>query len=98
MSILIALAVLYAIACGTLGAEQGASPWLSWPISIWYRIAHDWRRPKAVAVRPDYVKIAILEYDLFGIEPKPNTTAALVIGMRSLKAGLTGVAAMHNEP
>jgi hypothetical protein len=43
------------------------------------------RRPKAPAVRrPDYTAIAVLEHDLFGIQPKPGTTAAAIIGMRRL--------------
>lgn len=52
------------------------------------------RRPKAPAVRrPDYTAIAVLEHDLFGIQPKPDTTAAAIIGMRHLgrlaRAGAT---------
>jgi hypothetical protein len=42
-----------------------------------------WRRNGArVAPGPDYVKIAVLEYELLGIEPKPGTTAALAVGLR----------------
>lgn len=40
------------------------------------------------APRPDYTKIALLEYDLFGVQPKPGTVAAAVIGMRSLAGAI----------
>lgn len=32
--------------------------------------------------RPDYTRIAVLEYDLFGVQPRPGTTAAAFIGLR----------------
>jgi hypothetical protein len=37
------------------------------------------RRTSARAARPDRLKIAVLEYELFGIEPKPGTAAAAAI-------------------
>ncbi|PJN00780.1 hypothetical protein CG740_23015 [Streptomyces sp. CB01201] len=99
MSILIALTVVYAIACGTLGAEPGAPLWLSWPLPIWSRIAHDWRRPRAVAVRPDYTRIAMLEHELFGIEPKPGTAAAALVNAKhAAKALRSAGTSLHNEP
>lgn len=60
------------------------------------------RRPKAPAARrPDYTAIAVLEHDLFGIQPKPDTAAAAIIGMRRLgrlaRAGATTVPA-HGGP
>lgn len=42
-----------------------------------------------LAPRPDYTAIAVLEYDLFGIQPEPGTTAAAIIGMRNFQAVLT---------
>lgn len=36
--------------------------------------------------RPDYTRIAVLEHDLYGVQPERGTLAALVIGMRA--AGL----------
>jgi hypothetical protein len=51
----------YSAACGIWGVEPGAPRWLSWPLPIWNRIAHDWRRPRP---RPDYARIALLEREL----------------------------------
>lgn len=42
--------------------------------------------PHPPAPRPDYTAIAILEYDLFGIQPEPGTTAAAIIAMRDFGA------------
>lgn len=53
-----------------------------WLFSAWNRIAHDLRRPARTGERPDYVKIAILEHEIFGIEPEPGTTAATVINLQ----------------
>lgn len=41
-------------------------------------------RPVAPVVlpRPDYGRIAVLEYDLLGIEPEPGTAAATAVGAR----------------
>lgn len=47
---------------------------------LWSRRKH----PAPPAPRPDRVRIAVLEYELFGIEPRPGTTAAAVIGLRRL--------------
>lgn len=55
---------LYAAACGLYGAEPDAPRWLSWPLPIWNRIAHDWRQPKPAPPRPDYGKIERLEREL----------------------------------
>lgn len=46
-----------------------------------------WKRRRDAAPatrRPDYTAIAVMEYDLFGIQPKPGTAAAAIIGMRRL--------------
>lgn len=51
------------------------------------------KRSVPVAVVPDRVQIAILEYELYGVEPQPGTTAAAVIGVRRLGAALRGDAA-----
>lgn len=45
-------------------------------------------RPQSSVPRPDYIAIAVLEYDMFGIQPEPGTTAAAIIGMRAFGAGL----------
>jgi hypothetical protein len=42
-----------------------------------------WKR-RQEAPRPNYTAIAVLEHDLFGIQPAPGTTAAAIIGMRRL--------------
>lgn len=39
-----------------------------------------WRKPPPR--RADRLAIAVLEYELFGIEPKPGTAAELAIGLR----------------
>lgn len=45
-------------------------------------------RPAPPAPRPDHTRIAVLEYDLFGVQPKPGTVAAAVIGLRQLSVAL----------
>ncbi|MFI1535552.1 hypothetical protein [Streptomyces anandii] len=42
------------------------------------------RRPTPAPVRPraDPIQIAMLEYELFGIAPAPNSAAAFVIQLR----------------
>lgn len=60
-----------------------------------------WRRPQPTtalpAPRPDYLAIAVLEHDEYGIQPEPGTAAALVIGLRAAAkadcshAGVTAV-------
>lgn len=73
--------VLYAVACGAAGGEPGSPFWLRWPVKVWNAVAHDWR-PRREVRRPDYVQIALLEYELFGIEPQPGTTAAAVVNLQ----------------
>ncbi|HEX5567689.1 MAG TPA: hypothetical protein VFY14_12320 [Streptomyces sp.] len=48
-----------------------------------------WKRRKThvPAPRPDRVKIALLEYELFGIEPEPGTAAAAVISLQQIARG-----------
>ncbi|MBX7464950.1 hypothetical protein K1Y80_02490 [Streptomyces sp. MAG02] len=53
-----------------------------------------WR--KTPAPRADPLRIAVLEYELLGIEPKPGTAAAAAVGLRHF-AG-TGVAAVIDFP
>lgn len=45
-------------------------------------------RPVPPEPRADHVQIDVMEYELFGIEPKPGTMAAAVIGLRQLGAVL----------
>ena len=59
--IVIALTTLYSAACSYFGPKPGSPLWLRWPIPVWNRIAHDWRRPR---LRPDHAKIARLEREL----------------------------------
>ena len=47
------------------------------------------RRSRPEPPRPDPVRIAVLEYDLFGVQPKPGTMAAALIGLRQLNAVLS---------
>jgi hypothetical protein len=50
-----------------------------------------WRRnATCTASRPDYTKIAVLEYELLGIEPKPGTAAAFAVGMQRVGRALNG--------
>jgi len=72
LPIVVSLTVIYGMVCGQLGAEPGAPLWLSWPLPIWNRIAHDWRQPRQ---RPDYAKIARLEREL-GIEQPDKGSAS----------------------
>ena len=49
------------------------------------------RRPDALAVpRPNYTAIAVMEHDLFGIQPKPGTAAAAIVGMRHIAPNAAG--------
>ncbi|MGW2213214.1 hypothetical protein [Streptomyces sp. NPDC001781] len=48
------------------------------------------KRRAPVAVVPDRTRIALLEYELYGIEPAPGSTAAAVIGLRQFGAALRG--------
>ncbi|WP_030344797.1 hypothetical protein [Streptomyces sp. NRRL S-1022] len=59
--LLLSLTVLYGAACGLYGTTPHAPLILRWPLPIWNRIAHDWRRPRP---RPDYARIARLEREL----------------------------------
>ncbi|MFF7191920.1 hypothetical protein ACFZAR_43875 [Streptomyces sp. NPDC008222] len=34
--------------------------------------------------RPNPVRIAVLEHDLFGVRPEPGTAAALAVGIRAV--------------
>lgn len=45
------------------------------------------RRTAAPQPRADRTMIAILEYELFGIDPEPNTAAALTIELRRAFGG-----------
>lgn len=50
-----------------------------------------WRHqpePHAIppALRPDYVAIAVLEYEELGIRPEPGSTAAVAIAGRAITA------------
>jgi hypothetical protein len=71
LPVIVSLATLYGMACGHFGVEPDAPRWLSWPLPIWNRITHDWRRPQP---RPDYVKIARLERELGMVRPDEETT------------------------
>lgn len=46
------------------------------------------RRRTPSPPRLDRLRIAELEYELFGIEPEPGTAAAFAVGMRHLAAAL----------
>jgi hypothetical protein len=51
-----------------------------------------WRRRTEQARRqvPDRLRIAELEWELFGIQPTPGTAAAAAAGMRHLSRALKG--------
>lgn len=51
---------------------------MKWP---WRRSS---RTPERPALRADPVKVAVLEHDIWGIQPEPGTMAAAVIGLRAL--------------
>jgi hypothetical protein len=78
----------YAVICGLNASEPDAPWWLRWPLPIWNAIAHSWRRPAPAPARPDYAKIAMLEHEIFGIEPEPGTSAAAAINLQRAFAPL----------
>ncbi|GHB55579.1 hypothetical protein GCM10010331_49260 [Streptomyces xanthochromogenes] len=45
-----------------------------------------WRKPPAP--RADLVRIAVLEFELFGIEPKPGTLAAALVGLNQFSGAM----------
>lgn len=45
------------------------------------------KRPQPAPKRADPLKIALLEYELFGIEPEPHTAAAFVLQLRRVAGG-----------
>lgn len=47
------------------------------------------RRRTPPPPRPDRLRIAELEYELFGIEPAPGSAAAFVIGLRQAVGGMS---------
>lgn len=54
-------------------------------LAAWLRF---WKRPAAAQPpRPDRLRIAVLEHELFGIEPEPGTAAALVVALRRFGGG-----------
>ncbi|MYR55541.1 hypothetical protein GTY54_04525 [Streptomyces sp. SID625] len=67
---------------------MSAQPLLRWPLSVWNRIAHDWRGPTRAARRPDYARIALLEHELLGVEPTPGTAAAAAVNLQRAFAPL----------
>ncbi|MFI5687875.1 hypothetical protein [Streptomyces sp. NPDC051636] len=71
LPIIVSLTALYGFACGHFGIEPGGPLWLSWPLPIWNRIAHDWRHPRP---RPNYARIARLEQELGIGRPEEETT------------------------
>lgn len=88
-SILMSLAVVYGFVSAAAVNKQGpCTPlWLRWPVGCWESI----KRPINRAVygpqptpKADPLKIAVLEYELFGIEPKPGTAAEAVIRLRRI--------------
>jgi hypothetical protein len=48
------------------------------------------RRRSPAHPRPDYTRIAVLEWELFGVEPKPGTMAAAAVGMKRVSEALRG--------
>lgn len=42
------------------------------------------RKPERPIRRADPVRIAVLEWDIFGIQPEPGTMAAAAVGMKRL--------------
>lgn len=47
-----------------------------------------WRRAASFPPRASRADIAILEHDLYGVQPQPNTMAAFAIGLRALSGAL----------
>ena len=47
-------------------------------------------KPRPPQRRADPLRIAVLEYELFGIEPKPGTAAAFAVGMQRVGRTLNG--------
>ncbi|GGX40852.1 hypothetical protein [Streptomyces noursei] len=59
--IIVSVVTVYAVVCGSFGADSGAPLWLRWPLPIWNFIAHDWRRSRS---HPNHAKIERLEREL----------------------------------
>lgn len=59
-----------------------------------------WTR-KPPQPRPDHATIAVLEYELLGVEPEPGTSAAAAVGMRrlanALRAPMDAARCLHAE-
>ena len=70
--VVLSLAAVYGAICGVYGVEPNAPLLLRWPLPIWNRLAHDWRRPRP---RPDYAKIARLERELGIARPNEGPSA-----------------------
>lgn len=48
---------------------------------------HFWRRPPPPQPRlSSPAAIAVLEYDLYGVQPQPGTVASAAVGLRALSA------------
>lgn len=86
-ALILGATVWYGVLSAHLGHQPDARPWLRWPLVVHGQVVTAVRglfikkRP-AVETKADHVKIAELEYELFGIEPKPGTTAASAINAR----------------
>lgn len=46
------------------------------------------RRRPTPPPRPDRTRIAVLEWELFGVQPTPGTVAAFAVGARRLSSAL----------
>lgn len=71
----------------------GVPPWLGLPFAAAFGVGgaeRDLGPRKQPPPRPDYTKIAVLEYELLGIEPKPGTVAAFAVGMQRVGRALNG--------
>lgn len=78
-------AVELAAACT---AVMAPSIWLAWSVYGRSALLRRIPRRKPDQPRPDYAKIAVLEAELLGIEPKPGTAAAFALGLVTFSQGV----------
>lgn len=80
---LLAVELLYALACLRYGTSPGAPAWLSWPDRAWSGLkTYIPRTTPHLAPRPDYAKIRRLEHELGLVADRPirNDKVCLVKG------------------
>lgn len=94
LPVLLALAVLTLapLVLSFFAPSIGVPPWLGVPFAGAFGMggaARDLGLCAPPPRRADPLAIAVLEYELFGIEPRPRSAAAFAVGARRLSGALT---------